>query len=406
MEKESDVFQILLPHHEQQPLCTTRLPYRQGRKLTAVKVYTINNESAHLLIFNVPTLNLKQETKSLFSKFGKILQFNLATGYKTEKFTEAYHVLYERIQSARFAKKMTDGKGFYVEVLHVCYAPEFETLQETKQKLMQRRFDVARRLNTLHKQASSNDSFKNKEESEVTIHNTDLNNLRHDATEFGAIISEVQETGQQNIAKPIVKNPIKYIETKKLYMGDENTIYTGKKKRKREKEKSASYENNIDNIEVIDCTNVNMQTITNINEGLNYNNFGNELVRKVVVKPAKSTSTTTNEVKETAVQDNVTKTITKNPIKYIETKKLHMGHENTIYTGKKKKSESVVSRLKDKSANYEKDIDNTEVTDCTNVNKESVTDINKSLNYNNFGNEIVRKVVVKPVNRIIFNKND
>ncbi|KAJ0169400.1 hypothetical protein K1T71_014987 [Dendrolimus kikuchii] len=345
MEKESDVFQILLPHHEQQPLCTTRLPYRQGRKLTAVKVYTINNESAHLLIFNVPTLNLKQETKSLFSKFGKILQFNLASGYKTEKFTEAYHI----------CKKMTDGKGFYGEVLHVCYAPELETLQETKQKLMEHRFDVARRLNTLHEQASSNESFKNKEqESEVTIHNTDLNNLRHDATEFGAIISEVQETGQQNIAKPIVKNPIKYIETKKLYMGDENTIYTGKKKRKREKEKSASYENNIDNIEVIDCTNVNMQIITNINEGLNYNNFGNELVRKVVVKPVKSTSTTTNEVKETAVQDNVTKTITKNPIKYIETKKLHMGHENTIYTGKKK-SENEVSLLKDKSASYEKD---------------------------------------------------
>lgn len=29
---------IVLPHHEQQPLCTNRLAYRQGRKLTAVKV--------------------------------------------------------------------------------------------------------------------------------------------------------------------------------------------------------------------------------------------------------------------------------------------------------------------------------------------------------------------------------
>lgn len=27
-----------LPHHEQKELCTTRAPYRQGRKLTAVKV--------------------------------------------------------------------------------------------------------------------------------------------------------------------------------------------------------------------------------------------------------------------------------------------------------------------------------------------------------------------------------
>ena len=27
-----------LPHHEQQELCRTRTPYRQGKKLTAVKV--------------------------------------------------------------------------------------------------------------------------------------------------------------------------------------------------------------------------------------------------------------------------------------------------------------------------------------------------------------------------------
>lgn len=27
-----------LPHHEQQELCRTRIPYRQGKKLTAVKV--------------------------------------------------------------------------------------------------------------------------------------------------------------------------------------------------------------------------------------------------------------------------------------------------------------------------------------------------------------------------------
>lgn len=27
-----------LPHHEQKELCKTRAPYRQGKKLTAVKV--------------------------------------------------------------------------------------------------------------------------------------------------------------------------------------------------------------------------------------------------------------------------------------------------------------------------------------------------------------------------------
>ncbi|KAL4708056.1 hypothetical protein ACJJTC_013467 [Scirpophaga incertulas] len=34
---------VLLPHHKQTPLCTTRLPYRQGRNLKAVKVSKVSN---------------------------------------------------------------------------------------------------------------------------------------------------------------------------------------------------------------------------------------------------------------------------------------------------------------------------------------------------------------------------
>lgn len=37
MSKENDEPK-LLPHHLQKELCTSRAPYRQGRKLTAVKV--------------------------------------------------------------------------------------------------------------------------------------------------------------------------------------------------------------------------------------------------------------------------------------------------------------------------------------------------------------------------------
>lgn len=45
----------LLPHHEQLDLCTSRLPYRQGRKLTAVKVslyfiYLYHNNSVLTVI--------------------------------------------------------------------------------------------------------------------------------------------------------------------------------------------------------------------------------------------------------------------------------------------------------------------------------------------------------------------
>ncbi|GLV48657.1 uncharacterized protein CBL_06050 [Carabus blaptoides fortunei] len=66
--KSENSDKTLLPHHVQQELCTTRPLYRQGRKLTAVKVYTINNESQHLLIFQVPKINLSNELRNACSK--------------------------------------------------------------------------------------------------------------------------------------------------------------------------------------------------------------------------------------------------------------------------------------------------------------------------------------------------
>lgn len=72
--------------------------------------------------------------------------FQPVNKYKTEIFTECFHVHYERIQSARIAKRFLDNKSFYGELLHVCYAPEFENVEETLAKLLQRRKDVLSRL--------------------------------------------------------------------------------------------------------------------------------------------------------------------------------------------------------------------------------------------------------------------
>nr|XP_023028941.1 RNA-binding protein 48 [Leptinotarsa decemlineata] len=134
------------PHHVQQPVCVTRPAYRQGRKLTAVKVYTINQESQHLHIYGVPSPNLRNELKRLCSKYGQVLAIFVVPNVVTEMFTECYHVQYQRIQSARIAKRLIDTRSFYGGVLHVCYAPESESLQETKAKLLQRKKDVLNRL--------------------------------------------------------------------------------------------------------------------------------------------------------------------------------------------------------------------------------------------------------------------
>lgn len=65
---------------------------------------------------------------------------------ENEQFTECHHVHYERIQSARIAKRMIDTKSFYGGILHVCYAPECESIRDTKAKLEQRKRDVLKRL--------------------------------------------------------------------------------------------------------------------------------------------------------------------------------------------------------------------------------------------------------------------
>jgi hypothetical protein len=39
----------------------------------------------------------------------------------------------------RFAKRKFDDWSFFGGILHVCYAPEFETVQETREKLRERR---------------------------------------------------------------------------------------------------------------------------------------------------------------------------------------------------------------------------------------------------------------------------
>ncbi|XP_046397329.1 uncharacterized protein LOC124164171 [Ischnura elegans] len=135
------------PHHQRQELCITRAKYRQGRKLTAVKVYTVNDESPHILVFGVPSLGLQDDLRRVSSKFGDIKSIVVVPGYTIDEFTDTFHIQYSRIQSARHAKRKLDGLSFYGGVLHVCYAPEMETIAETRAKLIQRRKDVACRVN-------------------------------------------------------------------------------------------------------------------------------------------------------------------------------------------------------------------------------------------------------------------
>lgn len=115
-------------------------------------------------MYGVPTIKLRTELKSLFSKYGTINKIHVVNDVENEAFTECYHVHYHRTQSARIAKRSLDDKNFYGGILHVCYAPEYETIQECRYKLLLRNRDVLNRLqaNSEDRRVISERKFENR----------------------------------------------------------------------------------------------------------------------------------------------------------------------------------------------------------------------------------------------------
>ncbi|KAH8390336.1 hypothetical protein KR200_000225 [Drosophila serrata] len=138
-------------HHKRMEYCTTRLQYRQGRELKAVKVYTVASESRHLLIFGVPKINLQANLKSKLQGFGRLescicITSEMALKMDLEAFTDVFAAKFERLEVARRAKQMLDARQFYGGILHISYAPERESLEELREKLLKRRQEVAFRI--------------------------------------------------------------------------------------------------------------------------------------------------------------------------------------------------------------------------------------------------------------------
>ncbi|KAH8870310.1 RNA-binding protein 48 [Schistosoma japonicum] len=100
------------------------------------KVFTIADESCYLLIFGVPSLNLDQPVKERCRHYGNIDSVVKIIDYPDkELFTDVFLVKYNNLRAARYAKRSLDDSSFYGGSLHVCYAPEYETVAECRLKL-------------------------------------------------------------------------------------------------------------------------------------------------------------------------------------------------------------------------------------------------------------------------------
>ncbi len=71
------------------------------------------------------------------------IRYRLLDEYPSEPYTDVYWIKFSEIDSARIAKRKTDNHSFFGKNLHVCYAPEFESVQDTREKLQQRRKIIA-----------------------------------------------------------------------------------------------------------------------------------------------------------------------------------------------------------------------------------------------------------------------
>lgn len=112
----------------------------------AIRVYTVCDESRYLIVRNVPSLGCQEELHKLFAGYGPVEDCKPMHAEESEPFTDVYWIKFQHVNNARFAKRKLDDFVFFGNQLQVSYAPEFEDLSDTKDKLECRRRDVITRI--------------------------------------------------------------------------------------------------------------------------------------------------------------------------------------------------------------------------------------------------------------------
>ncbi|XP_050367646.1 uncharacterized protein LOC126785992 [Argentina anserina] len=128
---------------------------RYKDELPAVRVYTVCDESRYLIVRNVPSLGCGDELLKLFSSYGDVEECKPMDAEDCDQFTDVYWVKFRLVSNARFAKRKLDEYVFLGNRLGVSYAPQFESLADTKDKLEGRRREVLARLNPCRSKGST-----------------------------------------------------------------------------------------------------------------------------------------------------------------------------------------------------------------------------------------------------------
>ncbi|KAI8081765.1 uncharacterized protein BX664DRAFT_341242 [Halteromyces radiatus] len=130
-------------------MALNRPEYREPKIPRAVVVYTIAQESRHIIIKNIPALSGEETTiQHLLSKcslYGTVE--NSQSLNRIEEASPSFTlppllVTYSNIDEARLAKRKMDDKVFYANLLQVYYAPQYDTVEDLRVKFDKRRTAV------------------------------------------------------------------------------------------------------------------------------------------------------------------------------------------------------------------------------------------------------------------------
>lgn len=134
--------------------------YRSSKEERAVKVYTIAQESNYLVIRNISAIGVGEELIQLLASYGTILEYRYLYDVPAAPYTEVMWVKFKDIQSAMYriifiniimyrdAKVKMNKTSFYGLDLFIMYGPEYESVNETLEKLEYRRKSVHQRIIT------------------------------------------------------------------------------------------------------------------------------------------------------------------------------------------------------------------------------------------------------------------
>ncbi|KAI7850180.1 hypothetical protein BDC45DRAFT_539345 [Circinella umbellata] len=134
-------------------MALNRPTYRDSKQPRAVKVYTIAQESRYLIFENVPALGVidnlitqcqswamlapghqQQRSNSLTVQNHGLLD----THSSSDELHDVVWVEFANSRQARKVKQMMDDKPFFTHLLRVSYAPEYESVDDFRNKLQER----------------------------------------------------------------------------------------------------------------------------------------------------------------------------------------------------------------------------------------------------------------------------